>query len=143
MKESVYGAMDGNVYVVDSISGEILWTANLGDDVRHGVVVGGTGFVAGSESGHVALLSGRGEKRWRRDLNGAVTGLVLFEAGEEEVIVAGTSEGWIVFLSLEGEIVGSHRLDGGMTALAGLDLADGSGLLVGTDTGVVTALSRV
>ncbi len=143
VRESVYGAMDGNVYVVDSTSGEILWTVNLGDDVRYGVVVSGTGFVAGSESGNVALLSAEGERRWRRDLNGAVTGLVLFEAGEEEVIVAGTSEGWIVFLSLEGEIVGSHRLDGGMTALAGLDLADGSGLLVGTDTGVVTALSRV
>ncbi len=143
VKESVYGAMDGNVYVVDSISGEILWTANLGDDVRHGVVVGGTGFVAGSESGHVALLSGRGEKRWRRDLNGAVTGLVLFEAGEEEVIVAGTSEGWIVFLSLGGEVIGSHRLDGGVTVLTRLALPEASGLLVGTDAGVVTALSRV
>ena len=40
VKESVYGAMDGNVYAVDSISGKTLWTANLGDDVRHGVTVG-------------------------------------------------------------------------------------------------------
>ena len=62
VKESLYGAMDGNVYAVDSISGEILWTANLGDDIRHGVVVGGNGFAAGSVSGHVALMSGSGRK---------------------------------------------------------------------------------
>ena len=143
VKESVYGAMDGNVYAVDSISGKTLWTANLGDDVRHGLVVGRTGFAAGSESGNVALLSGGGEKRWRRDLNAAVTGLVLLESGEEELIVAGTSDGWIVLLSLKGEILGSHLVDGGVTALAGLDLADGPGLLVGTDTNAVTALSRL
>ena len=143
VKESFYGAMDGNVYAFDSISGKTLWTANLGDDVRHGLVVGRTGFVAGSESGHVALLRGGGEKRWRRDLNAAVTGLVLLDDGEEEVIVAGTSDGWIVLLSLQGEIVGSHLVDGGVTALAGLDLAEGSGLLVGTDTNAVTALSRL
>ncbi len=79
-------------------------------------------------------MSGGGEKRWRRDLNAAVTGLVLLDDGEEEVIVAGTSDGWIVLLSLKGEILGSHLVDGGVTALAGLDLADGPGLLVGTDT---------
>ncbi len=143
VKESVYGAMDGNVYAIDSISGEILWTVNLGDDVRQGfaVEVGGkAGFVAGSESGQVALLSGQGEKRWRRDLNGAVTGLVLFEAGEEEMIVAGTSEGWIVFLSFEGEITGSYQLDAGVTVLTRLALPERPGLLVGTDGGQVTAV---
>ncbi len=86
--------------------------------------------------GEVRCMDVRGESI-------AVTGLVLLESGEEELIVAGSSEGWIVFLSLEGEVVGSHRLNGGVTALAGLNLADGSGLLVGTDRGVVTALSRV
>ena len=141
VKESVYGAMDGNVYAVDSVSGEILWTANLGDDVRHGVVVGGDGVAAGSESGHVALLNGRGGKRWRRDLDGAVTGLALFEAGGEEMIAAGTSDGWIVFLSLAGEVVGSHRMDEGVTVLTPLTLSGAPGLLVGTDGGRVCALS--
>ena len=142
VKESVYGSMDGNVYAVDSTSGKPLWTANLGDDVRHGAVVGRTGFAAGSESGNVALLNPGGEQRWRRDLNAAVTGLVLLDGGDEELIAAGTSEGWIVLLSIEGEVVGNHRMDGGVTALAALDLADGSCLLAGTDRGLITALSR-
>ncbi len=141
VKESVYGAMDGNVYTVDSTSGEVLWTANLGDDVRHGVTVGRYGFAAGSESGHVALLSGTGGKRWHRDLDGAVTGLVLLEAGEAETIVAGTSDGWIVFLSQDGEIAGSHRMEAGVTVLSRLSLPGLSGLLVGTDGGRVSALS--
>ncbi len=142
VKESVYGAMDGSVCAVDSISGKTMWKANLGDDVRYGVVVKRDSLVAGSESGNVALLSAEGGRRWRRDLNAAVTGLVLLDDGEEEVIAAGTSGGWIVLLSLRGEIVGNHRLDGGISALAALDPADGPGLLVGTDTNAVTALSR-
>ena len=141
VKESVYGAMDGNVYAVDSVSGEILWTANLGDDVRHGVSVGGDGIAAGSESGHVALLNGTGEKRWRRDLDGGVTGMVLLEADGEEMIVAGTSDGWIVFLSLAGEVVGSHRMEAGVSVLTPLTLPGASGLLVGTDGGSLSALS--
>ena len=141
VKESLYGAMDGNVYAVDSISGEILWTANLGDDVRHGVVVGGNGFAAGSVSGQVALLSGSGEKRWHRDLDGGVTGLVLLRSRDEEMIVAGTSEGWIVFVSLEGEVIGSHRMEAGVTVLTPLALHGVSGLLVGTEGGEVSAVS--
>ena len=93
VKESVYGSMDGNVYAVDSTSGKPLWTANLGDDVRHGAVVGRTGFAAGSESGNVALLNPGGERRWRRDLNAAVTGLVLLDGGDEELIAAGDFRG--------------------------------------------------
>ena len=141
VKESVYGAMDGNVYTVDSTSGEVLWTANLGDDVRHGVAVPGKGFAAGSESGHVALLSGTGKKRWRRDLDGGVTGLILLKDDKAETIVAGTSEGWVVFLSLDGEVVGSHRMEAGVTVLTRLALPGLSGLLVGTHGGGVSAVS--
>lgn len=140
VKESVYGAMDGNVYAVDSISGKTLWTANLGDDVRHGVAVGGYGFAAGSVSGHVALLGGTGEKRWRRDLDGAVTGLVILEAGGEEMIVAGTSDGWVVFMSPDGEVAGSHRMESGITVLKPLTVPGESCLLVGTDGGSVSVL---
>ncbi len=141
VKESIYGAMDGNVYAVDSISGRTLWTANLGDDVRHGVTVGGNGFAAGSVSGHVALLTGGGGKRWRRDLDGAVTGLLLIGTGDLGMIVAGTSDGWIVFLSLEGEVVGSHRMEAGVTVLKSLTVQGESALLVGTEGGSVSALS--
>ena len=105
------------------------------------MVVGGNGFAAGSVSGHVALLSGSGEKRWRRDLDGGVTGLVLLEAAGEEMIVAGTSEGWIVFVSLEGEVIGSHRMEAGVTVLTPLALHGVSGLLVGTEGGEVSAVS--
>ncbi|MDE2999907.1 MAG: PQQ-binding-like beta-propeller repeat protein [Gemmatimonadota bacterium] len=142
VKESVYGSMDGNVYAVDSISGGVLWTANLGDDVRFAVPVKGGGLAAGSDSGNVALLSPGGERRWRRDLNAAVKGLVLLDDGNEAVIAAGTSEGWIVLLSLEGEVVGNQLLEGKVSALAALDLAGGPGLLAGTDRGAITALSR-
>lgn len=141
VKESVYGAMDGNVYTVDSTSGEVLWTDNLGDDVRHGVAVPGKGFAAGSESGHVALLSGTGRKRWRRDLDGGVTGLILLKDDKAETVVAGTSEGWVVFLSLDGEVVGSHRMEAGVTVLTRLVLPGWSGLLVGTHGGGVSAFS--
>ncbi len=141
VKESVYGAMDGNVYTVDSTSGEVLWTANLGDDVRHGVAVPERGFAAGSESGHVALLSSTGKKRWRRDLDGGVTGLILLKDDKAETIVAGTSEGWVVFLSLDGEVVGSHRMEAGVTVLTRLALPGLSGLLVGTHGGGVSAVS--
>lgn len=140
VKESVYGAMDGNVYAVDSISGRTLWTANLGDDVRRGATVPGSGFAAGSVSGHVALLTGAGGKRWRRDLDGAVTGLVILEAGGEEMIVAGTSDGWVVFLSPDGEVAGSHRMEAGVTVLKSLTVLGESALLVGTDGGGVSAL---
>lgn len=141
VKESVYGAMDGNVYAVDSVSGKILWTVNLGDDVRHGVSVGGDTIAAGSESGHVALLNGRGGKRWRRDLDGGVTGMVLLNAEGRDVIVAGTSDGWIVFLSIDGEVIGSHRLESGVTVLTPLTLPGAPGLVVGTDGGGLSALS--
>ncbi len=141
VKEAIYGAMDGNVYAVDSISGKILWTANLGDDVRHGVTVGGKGFAAGSESGHVALLNGRGKKRWRRDLDGGVTGMVLLEAAGEKMIAAGTSDGWVVFLSIDGEVLGSHRMAAGVTVLSRLSSPGKPGLLVGTDGGILCALS--
>lgn len=144
VKESVYGAMDGNVYALDSTSGKTLWTANLGDDVRHGVVVTDgrkTGLVAGSESGNVAFLSGDGQSRWRRDLNAPVTGLALLDPGRGRV-AAGTSEGWIVLLSLDGEIVGSLRRDAGVTALSPCRLPGGAGLLVGTERGLVTALAE-
>ena len=141
VKESVYGAMDGNVYAVDSTSGEILWTANLGDDVRHGLMVAGHGFAAGSVSGHMALLSDRGEKRWRRDLDGGVTGMALLETDGQEAIVAGTSDGWVVFLSIDGEVIASHRMAAGVTVLAPLAHSGVSGLLVGTEGGDVRAFS--
>ena len=141
VKEAIYGAMDGNVYAVDTLSGKTLWTANLGDDVRHGVAVGGKGFAAGSESGHVALLNGRGKKRWRRDLDGGVTGMVLLEVDGEEMIAAGTSDGWVVFLSIDGEVLGSHRMAAGVTVLFRLSSPRKPGLLAGTDGGILCALS--
>ncbi|MCK4580818.1 MAG: PQQ-binding-like beta-propeller repeat protein, partial [Dehalococcoidia bacterium] len=147
IREAIYGAMDGNVYVLDSASGQLLWTTNIGDDVRHGVVLNvdrEVNFVAGSENGNVALLGSDGQKRWRRDLDAAVTGLVVFDLGGNgrKVIAAGTSEGWVVLLSPEGEIVGSHRMDAGVSTLTLLTLPDGSGLLVGTEEGLVAALGR-
>ena len=146
IRESVYGAMDGNVYVLDSTSGKTLWTANLGDDVRHGLMAsagGEIGLVAGSESGNVAWLSPEGKKRWRRDLDAPVTGLAPFSIGDRRGLIAvGTSEGWIVLLSLEGEVLGGHRMKAGVTALGRLDLAGGPGLLVGTDSGLVTVLTQ-
>jgi outer membrane protein assembly factor BamB len=145
VKESVYGAMNGEVYAVDSTSGSTLWTVNLGDDVRHGFAVGtpdGTAFVAGSESGNVALLSGEGERLWRRDLDAPVTGLALLGGGQD-VIAAGTAAGWVVLLSLEGEIVGCHQMEAGVSALTAAALDDGSaGLVVGAEDGRVVALGQ-
>ena len=69
------------------------------------------------------------ERRWRRDLNAAVTGLLHLDDGDEEVVAAGTSEGWFVLLSLEGEVAGNYNLEGGVSALAGLSLIDRPGLL--------------
>jgi len=148
VQEAIYGAMDGNVYTLDALSGRMLWAANLGDDVRHGAVVragGESGFVAGSESGNLALLNPDGHRRWRRDLNAAVTGVVVLEPGanHEAVIAAGTSEGWLVLLSSEGEILGSHRTEAGVTALISLILPDGPGLLVGTEGGHLAAYTNL
>jgi len=144
VRETFYGAMDGNVYALDSVSGKPLWTANLGDDVRHGIALAGgaPAFVAGSESGNVALLRPDGRKEWRRDLGAPVTGLALLGAGDaaESFIAAGTAAGWIVLLNRAGESVGSHRLPAGVTALRSFELAEGPGLVVGTAGGCVTAL---
>ncbi len=145
VRESIYGAMDGNVYAVDSVSGKILWKANLGDDVRHGFAVnadGRVGFVAGSESGNVVLLSSDRRKLWRRDLDAPVIGLAFLQGVKdgEDAIAAGTSEGWITLLSLDGKIIGSYQADTGLTTLTRLTFPDGPGLLAATNSGLLIAL---
>ncbi len=138
LKEAIYGTLDGNVVACHPISGSILWSANLGDDVRHGVVLpGGTGLVAGSESGNVLRLGRDGRKHWRLDLGAPITGLARVQNAGNTVIAAGTSEGWIAVLSPEGKTVCTHRMADGVTKLGAIDQA----LLVGLESGEVVALS--
>jgi len=141
--ESVYGSMDGNVYAVDSNTGQIRWRANLGDDVDCGVAIhAATGWelVAGSRSGNVAGLGPDGQRRWRRDLESPVTGLIsLSWPGVGETIAVGTANGWLVLLSPEGEITGGMRLESGVTCLQACDPEDGPRLLVGTAGGAIRA----
>ena len=117
-----------------------LWEAQVRGPVRCADAKADS-IAVGTGSGHVALLSGTGKKRWRRDLDGGVTGLILLKDDEAETIVAGTTEGWVVFLSLDGEVVGSHRMEAGVTVLTRLALPGLSGLLVGTHGGGVSAVS--
>ncbi len=136
MLEAVYGSMDGYVSVFHPVTGALVWKTNLGDDVRHGFAMSG-GFVAGSESGNVAFLTADGKRRWRKDLNAAITGLTPW--GETE-IVAATAEGWVVWLSLDGEVVAHYRADASVTALARVN--SGLGVLMGTAAGQVAVLSK-
>jgi outer membrane protein assembly factor BamB len=146
VKEAFYGAMDGNVHAIDAASGEVLWRANLGDDVRFGQVLeteAGRCFLAGSDSGNVALVSGEGEKVWRRDLGEAVTGIAVLHGtdGGEDTIAAGTVDGRIVLISASGDVLGMQQTDSGITAMASADLGDQSGLIIGMDNGTLRALA--
>jgi len=134
VRESIYGSMDGNVYVYDSLSGQLKWTANLGDDVGHAAVLpidGKKHLIAGSESGNVALLTPTGERIWRRDLDAPVTGLALMPGDGEGRIAASTAAGWVVLFSREGELLGGNHLEAGITVLR----CCGPDLLVGTAAG--------
>ena len=143
--ESICGSMDGNVYAVDSQSGEVLWKANLGDDVRHGFALNTGGrptIAAGSESGNVALLDADGQRIWRRNLDAPVTGLCLVgeDRGAARSVVAATADGSIVRLSLEGEIKGCQEMGSAVTVMTAVDPCDGVDVVVGTEDGEVVGL---
>ena len=143
--ESVCGSMDGNVYAVDSQSGEVLWKANLGDDVRHGFALetgGRPTIAAGSESGNVALLNADGQRIWRRNLDAPVTGLCLLgeDRGDARTIAASTGDGSIVRLSLDGEIVGGCHLGSAVTVMQAVELDGRTGVVVGTAGGEVVGV---
>ena len=143
VRELLYGSMDGNVYAVDSVSGQVKWTANLGDDVEVGVIIDtgvGSELVAGSRSGNVARLGPDGQRRWRSDLDSPVTGMVLLSSrGTVPQLAVGTADGWLALLSLEGEVTGTMQLESGVTCLTSCSLPGGPGLLVGTEAGTVRA----
>ncbi|MDP6776730.1 MAG: PQQ-binding-like beta-propeller repeat protein, partial [Candidatus Latescibacteria bacterium] len=143
--ESVCGSMDGNVYAADSRTGEVLWTSNLGDDVRYGFAVdvgGRPTVVAGSESGNVALLDAEGKRIWRRNLDAAVTGLCRLDSddGADAALVAATDDGCIVKLSTAGEITGGQQVASAVTVMQAVGLDGREGVVVGTEAGEVVGL---
>jgi len=132
--EAVYGSLDGRVYAVDALSGEIRWTADLGDEVRHAAILhdsGSTSVVAGSDSGNVTLLTADGRRRWRWDLDAPVTGLALVPGRDGPQIAAVTADGRLVRFSADGQVLGSAHLSPGIAVLRPF----GQGLLAGTGDG--------
>ena len=138
--ESVYGSLDGNLYVVDSRAGATRWTANLGDEVRFCVPqrspgATGIGLVAGSDSGNLCSLSPAGERLWRLDLDAPITGLVVTGTTEGQMAAA-TAAGQVVAVSADGAATARGSQGAPVTALR----ARGRALLLGTGSGAVRSI---
>ena len=144
--EAVYGSMDGCVYAFEAISGRKLWTSNLGDNVVHGFPVeveDTAGFVAGSESGVVALLGPDGARKWWADLGLSITGLCRYPHAGGDRFVAATGEGKLALMNLHGKVLGAETLSAPALSLTVAGSVAEPLLLVGTVDGSVLAMDMV
>ncbi len=119
VSESIFGAESGAVYGVHSVSGKILWTANIGDraDVALvGMDRGAQALIVGSAGGELVRFGVGGRKLWRQNLGSSVVRLMPRPSGHG--LTAITHDGKVVDLDFNGVTRGCLQVGGTVTGVS-------------------------
>jgi outer membrane protein assembly factor BamB len=93
----VAGAADGNVYVFERTSGNLLWSVQSGSAINCQPVISGRAVYVGSENGMLlSLEESSGKVRWRYRTSGPVRGPV---AVTNDLVYFGSGDGYVYAVS--------------------------------------------
>jgi hypothetical protein len=137
----VFGSGDGNVHYVDA-RGKPRMVYATGDEVKH-VAAGdldGDGLdeiLAGSLNYNLYCFGADARRRWRLDLGGPISALVIVPKGGGAWVIAGTGKGRLVSVDAAGTVRALTELDAEIVDL----LATPDSVIVATVDGRLRSVS--
>jgi outer membrane protein assembly factor BamB len=127
----------GEVFTVDSKTGDVLWKRDLGDPVRGSIAqIGETLFVATEEGSIWSLSLVDGKIKWRQKLPGSLNASPVLT---DERVFIGIREGTFYSLSqVDGSVVWEYEGNGGIYETAAVA---GGLIYFGTTQGILYCLN--